>query len=219
MEYFEIINITIFLFILVGLAFVFVGEIRDNRKMMVEREECFLMIARCSRIIRLLKKHKCMTNNDFAFLKNRIHKSYIRIHYLPIPLEDVSSERERRILADGLHWMSVEEKCGELYHKNKECKKKTLPYQILLDMATVGFSGFPAQENKYEGLEWACYMRLTGMSIYALDSQAPADWRKLKHLCFTIEKWITDGDIDSYFLKNKIKECRSQITAMRHHSQ
>lgn len=213
MEYFEIIGIVLGLLFLTVLIIVQINRMRETKKMKTEREKCFSMISRCSQLLRLWETNVYLTDTDFNFLNYRIYKDYIRI--LEMPIELVSSERERLILAEGFHWTSASKedryaKCSrEMNREYTPC-----PYGIVLNMAVEGFAGFSKHENIYDDLEWIYYMWLTGAFIQAINSQKPTDLQELKSLCLKIEKWTANYNMDSQYLKDKIKECWCQINAM-----
>lgn len=210
MEYFEIIGIVLGHSFLIVLAIILINDIRETKRMKAEREKCFSMISRCSQLLRIWETNVYMTDTDFNFLKHRIYKDYIRIHELPFEL--VSSEGERLILAEGFHWMctSKEDRCArycrEMNRENTPC-----PYGSVLNMAVSGFAEFSKHENIYDDLEWIYYMWLTGMFIRAINSQKSTDLLELRNLCLKIEKWTANYNMDSQYLKDKIKECREEI--------
>lgn len=207
MEYINIIGIVLGLLFLTALIIVQINRMCATKKMKAEREKCFSMISRYSQLLRLWEVNVYITDVDFIFLKHRIYKNYIRIHEMPLEL--VSSERERLILAEGFHWTSASKEDryvkyhGEMNRENAPC-----PYGIVLDMAVAGFS---KRENPLMDLEWIYYMWLTEMFIQATGSQKSTDWEDLKRLCFKVEKWADNYNMDSQYLKDKIKECREQF--------
>lgn len=187
-----------------------INRMRETKKMKEEREKCFSMISRCSQLLRIWETNVYLTDTDFNFLKHRIYKNYIRIHEMPI--EPISSERERLILAEGFHWTSASKE-DRYARYGREINRETTscPYGIVLNMAVEGFGGFSKHENIYDDLEWIYYMWLTGTFIWATNSQESTDLRELKNLCLKIEKWTANYNMDSQYLKDKIKECREQI--------
>lgn len=208
MEYFEIIGIVFGHLFLTVLIVVSIHDIRETKKIKVEREECFSMISRCSKLLRLWETNVYMTDTDFNFLQYRIYKDYIRIHEIPIEL--FFSERERLILAEGFHWMSVSKE--DRYAKyGKKMNRENTPcsYGVVFNMAAEGFAGFPKHDNVYDDLVWIYYMWLTGMFIKALYTQKHTDLQELKNLCLKIETWIIAYNMNSPYLKDKIKECRT----------
>lgn len=207
MEYFEIIGIVLGHSFLTVLVIILINEIRETKKMKAEREKCFSMIARYSQLLRLWENNVYLTGTDFNFLKHRIYKDYIRIHELPFEL--VSSERERLILAEGFHWVCASKGDSYTRYGKKMNRENTpCPYGIVLNMAVDGFAGFSKHENIYDDLEWIYYMWLTGTFIRAINSQKFTDLQELKSLCLKIEKWTANYNMDSQYLKDKIKECR-----------
>lgn len=208
MEYFDIISAVFAFLLLTAVIIGYINEIGETKKMKAEREECFLMISRCSKLLRLWEINVYITNADFNFLKHRIYLDYIRIHKMPFEL--VSSERERRILAEGFHWTSTSRENKYVRYRRKTNQRNApCPYIIVLNMAIDGFAGCSKRENFLVDLEWIYYMWLTATSIQARSSREFADWEELKKLCFKIEEWTTD--MDSQYLRDKIKECREQI--------
>lgn len=211
MEYINIIGIVIVLLFLTILAIVQINEIRKTKKMKAERKKCFSMISRCSELLRLWETNVYMTDVDFNFFQHRIYKDYIHIHELPF--EVIYSERERLILAEGFHWTSASKEDRHARYGREMSRENTpCPYEIALNMAVTGFAGFSKHENIYDDLEWIYYMWLTGAFIQARNSQKSTDRKELKKLCLKIEKWTANYNIDSPYLKDKIKECREEIS-------
>lgn len=213
MEYFEIIGIVFGLLFLTVLIIIQINRMRETKKMKAEREKCFSMISRCSQLLRIWETNVYLTDTDFNFLKHRIYKDYIRVHEMPIKL--ISSERERLILAEGFHWTSTsKEDRYAKYGKEMNRENTPCPNGIVLNMAIDGFAGFSKHENIYDDLEWIYYMWLTGAFIQAIKSQKPTDLQEFKSLCLKIEKWTANYNMDSQYLKDKIKECRDQIVTI-----
>ena len=217
MENFEIIGIVLGHLFLTVLVIILINDIRETKKMKAEREKCFSMISRCSQLLRIWETNVYLTDTDFNFLKHRIYKDYIRIHELPFEL--VSSEGERLILAEGFHWMCTSKEdryvryCREMNRENTPC-----PYGSVLNMAVSGFAGFSKHENIYDDLEWIYYMWLTGTFIQATNSHKILDCEELKNLCLKIEKWTANYNMDSQYLKEKMRECRNQTYNQKDHS-
>lgn len=152
MEYIEIISIVFGHLFLTVLVIVQINEIREIKKMKAERKKCFLMILRCSRLLRLWEINVYMTDVDFNFLKHRIDRDYIRIHEMPFKL--VSSARERLILVEGFHWTSAsKEDRYERYGREMNRENAPCLYGIVLNMAVAGFTGFSKRENPLMDLE------------------------------------------------------------------
>lgn len=208
MEHFGTIGIVFCLLLLIGFGVILIHEIRAARKMETEHKKCFTMISRCSQLLRLLEDNAYMTDSDFNFLKFRIYRNYVRIHNMP--RNAVSSERERRILAEGLHWTSVSRKCeNEKYGKEINQANTSCPYEAVLNIAVAGFTGFSECEDIYEDLEWIYYMWLMSISMRTMHSQKFTDQKKLGELCIKIEKWSSDWNMNSRYLKDKLETCYS----------
>lgn len=213
MKYFEIISIVLGHLFMIVLIIILINEIRETKKMKAEREKCFSMISRCSQLLRIWETNVYLTDTDFNFLKHRIYKDYIRIHEMPLKIP--SSEEERLILAEGMHWIST---LGERWNtRNKEANHKSgsCPYEKVPNMAVAGFAGFSINKNTHEDLEWIYYMWLMGVLMRAVHSRKSIDWEELKRLCVRVEKWTANYKMDSQYLKNKIRECKSQIDRQR----
>lgn len=212
MEYINLTGIVSGLLFCTVLLIVQINKKRETKRLEAEREKSFSMISRCSQLLRLWETNGYMTDTDFYFLQHRIYKDYIRIHELPLKL--VSSERIRLILAEGFHLTSALKK-DRCVRQGRETNRENTPglCEVLFNMAVEGFDEFYNHEIVHDDLEWIYYMWLTGAFIQAIYSQQSTDVQELKNLCLKIEKWSANYNIDSHYLKDKIKECRNSISS------
>lgn len=207
MENIEVISCFFSLLVLVVLGGVLVNELREIRNMKRERKKCFLMISRCSVLLDFLQGGGYATDLDFQYLKHIIYRSYARICEMPFKV--YSSEKERLILAEGLHDLSVIKGYKDIKYEKSTPVNSSRFFCVILNMVIAEFTGFSMGKDNGEDLEWICYLWLAESFMLARSSQAVADWDKLKCDCLTVEQWIANWNIDSPYLKDKIRECRN----------